>query len=437
MRPADDERLRRWRLVLGQPAAEPTDAPLTEADLGMDRVLEALYDTERKGGLGPSSPNVARWLGDIRGYFPASVVRVMQQDALDRLGLRQMLLEPELLAAAEPDIHLVASLLALGRVIPQRTKETARMVVRQRPPGRAQERPHAQHRQRVQVYRRAEQRDVLRLDVWERDALGRPQLREVVVRRVVQELERRLAQPTRQAVTGSLSRATRSRRPRVAEIDWDRTIRANLRHYDRDRRTVVAERLVGRGRRRSALRDIVLCVDQSGSMAASLVYSSVFAAVLASLRAVTTRMIVFDTAVADLTDQLHDPVDLLFGTQLGGGTDINRALAYCQQVITRPAQTILVLITDLFEGGDAAELLKRTAAIVQSGTTVICLLALNDHGAPAFESKHAAAFAGIGVPTFACTPDLFPDLMAAAIQKRDIGLWAARHEIVAARPAAS
>jgi len=385
MRPADDERLRRWRLVLGQPAAEPTDAPLTETDLGMDRVLEALYDSERKGGLGPSSPNVARWLGDIRGYFPASVVRVMQQDALDRLGLRQMLLEPELLAAAEPDIHLVASLLALGRVIPQRTKETARMVVR----------------------------------------------------RVVQELERRLAQPTRQAVTGSLSRATRSRRPRVAEIDWDRTIRANLRHYDRDRRTVVAERLVGRGRRRSALRDIVLCVDQSGSMAASLVYSSVFAAVLASLRAVTTRMIVFDTAVADLTDQLHDPVDLLFGTQLGGGTDINRALAYCQQVITRPAQTILVLITDLFEGGDAAELLKRTAAIVQSGTTVICLLALNDHGAPAFESKHAAAFAGLGVPTFACTPDLFPDLMAAAIQKRDIGLWAARHEIVAARPAAS
>ncbi len=329
MRPADDERLRRWRLVLGQPAAEPTDAPLTETDLGMDRVLEALYDSERKGGLGPSSPNVARWLGDIRGYFPASVVRVMQQDALDRLGLRQMLLEPELLAAAEPDIHLVASLLALGRVIPQRTKETARMVVR----------------------------------------------------RVVQELERRLAQPTRQAVTGSLSRATRSRRPRVAEIDWDRT--------------------------------------------------------LASLRAVTTRMIVFDTAVADLTDQLHDPVDLLFGTQLGGGTDINRALAYCQQVITRPAQTILVLITDLFEGGDAAELLKRTAAIVQSGTSVICLLALNDHGAPAFESKHAAAFAGLGVPTFACTPDLFPDLMAAAIQKRDIGLWAARHEIVAARPAAS
>ena len=185
---ADDERLRRWRLVLGEPAAQSTTAALAEADRGMDRVLEALYDTERKGGLGASSPNVARWLGDIRSYFPASVVRVMQQDALDRLGLRQMLLEPELLEAAEADVHLVASLLALGRVIPQRTKETARLVVR----------------------------------------------------RVVQDLERRLAQPMRRAVAGALSRATRTRRPRVQEIDWDRTIRANLRHYDRGRRTVVA-----------------------------------------------------------------------------------------------------------------------------------------------------------------------------------------------------
>lgn len=378
---AEAERLRRWRLVLGQPADEATSAHLSEADLGMDRVLEALYDSDRTGSLGPSSPNVARWLGDIRSYFPASVVRVMQQDAVERLGLRQMLLEPELLAEVEADVHLVASLLSLGRVIPQRTKETAR----------------------------------------------------TVVRRVVQELERRLAQPTRQAVAGALSRATRSRRPRVAEIDWDRTIRANLRHYDRERRTVIAERLIGHGRRRSSLRDIVLCVDQSGSMAASVVYSSVFAAVLASLRAVTTRMVVFDTAVADLTDEIRDPVDLLFGTQLGGGTDINRALAYCQQVITRPAQTILVLITDLFEGGDATEMLKRAAGIVQRGTTVICLLALNDDGAPGFDASHAAALATLGIPAFACTPDLFPDLMAAAIQKRDIGLWAARHDIVAAR----
>jgi Mg-chelatase subunit ChlD len=379
--PQSTERLRRWRLVLGQPAADATGVALDAADVGMDRVLEALYDAERQGALGPSQPNVARWLGDIRTYFPSSVVRVMQQDALDRLGLQQMLLEPEMLAAVEPDVHLVATLLTLKQVIPKRTRETAR----------------------------------------------------IVVRKVVDDLQRQLRQRTVQAVTGALSRATRSRRPRVREIDWDRTIRANLRHYDIDRRVIVPERLVGHGRRRAALRDIVLCVDQSGSMATSVVYSGVFGAALASIPAVKTQMVVFDTSVVDLTEDLSDPVDLLFGAQLGGGTDINRALAYCQQLVTRPAQTILVLISDLYEGGDAEEMLKRAAALVHSGVNVVCLLALSDRGAPSYDQRHAAAFAALGIPSFACTPDLFPDLMAAAIHRRDLTAWAAQHDIAAVR----
>lgn len=377
----DTERFRRWRLVLGQPAEEATGAALNAEDLGMDRVLEALYDSERQGGLGASQPNVARWLGDIRTYFPSSVVRVMQQDALDRLGLQQMLLEPEMLGAVEPDVHLVSTLLLLKHVIPKRTRETAR----------------------------------------------------IVVGKVVEDLQRRLRQRTVQSVSGALNRATRSRRPRVREIDWDRTIRANLRHYDVERRLMVPERLVGHGRRRSALRDIVLCVDQSGSMATSVVYCGVFGAVLASIPAVKTQMVVFDTSVVDLTEDLSDPVDLLFGAQLGGGTDINRALAYCQQIITRPAQTILVLITDLYEGGDADEMLKRAAALVQSGVNVVCLLALSDRGAPSYDQHHAAAFAALGIPAFACTPDLFPDLMAAAIHRRDLNAWAAQHDIAAVR----
>jgi Mg-chelatase subunit ChlD len=384
------ERLRRWRLVLGGEAAAPRAAggggeglevALGGADLGMDRALASLYDAERTGNLGASAPNVNRWLGDIRTYFPTPVVRVMQQDALERLGLQRMLLEPELLEAVEPDVQLVGTLLSLSRVIPERTKETAR----------------------------------------------------AVVRRVVDDLERKLANKTVQAVRGSLNRAARTSRPRPNEIDWDRTIRANLKHYQPERRTIIPEKLVGHGRKRQSLRDIVLCVDQSGSMAASVIYSGVFGAVLASIRAVSTRMVVFDTAVVDLTDDLHDPVDLLFGTQLGGGTDINRALAYCQGVIARPTQTILVLITDLYEGGNAPEMLKRAAALVAGGVQVVCLLALSDRGAPGYHEGHAATLAGLGVPTFACTPDLFPDLMAAAIQKRDLTLWAAQHDIVAAR----
>lgn len=377
----EEERLRRWRLVLGGPAEESLGAGLGGGDLGMDRVLSALYDSERKAGLGSSSPNVARWLGDIRTYFPASTVRVLQQDALELLNLQQMLLEPELLETVEPDVHLVANLLSLSRVIPSKTKDTARRVVR----------------------------------------------------KVVDELEKRLRNPMVQAVRGSLNRAERTRRPRAGEIDWHRTIRANLKNYIAEKNTVIAERLIGYGSRRSALRDIVLCVDQSGSMAASVVYSGIFGAVLASIRAVRTRMVVFDTAVVDLTDDLQDPVDLLFGTQLGGGTDIHRALTYCEQVIDRPAQTILVLITDLYEGGDQTGMIRRAASLVASGVNVICLLALSDDGAPGYDARNAAALADLGIPSFACTPDLFPSLMAAAIQRQDVALWAARNGVVTVR----
>jgi Mg-chelatase subunit ChlD len=378
---AEEERLERWRLVLGEPAQGTLGASLGEAELRMDRALSALYDSERKAGLGGSSPHVARWLGDIREYFPASVVRVMQGDAMTRLGLTEMLLQPEMLEAVEPDVSLVATLLSLRKVIPQKTKETARKVVR----------------------------------------------------KVVDDLERRLRAPTERAVRGALSRSSRTRRPRGAEIDWDRTLRANLGNYQPERKAVVVEKLVGHGRKRSSLRDVVLCIDQSGSMAASVVYSSIFGAVLASLRAVTTRMVLFDTAVVDLSEELSDPVDLLFGTQLGGGTDIDRALAYCQQIVTRPAQTILVLITDLYEGGNAQRMLQRAAELVRSGVVVICLLSLSDQGTPGYDSHHAAQLAALGIPTFACTPDQFPELMAAAIQRQDIGAWASRHDIQLAR----
>ncbi len=388
----EKERLRRWRLVLGGEAegsrggagngeGEGIGISLDGNDLGMDRALEALYDSERSGGLGASSPKVARWLGDIRNYFPSSIVRVMQKDALERLNLTQMLLEPEMLEQVDADVHLVSTLLSLSKVIPEKTKDTARQVVR----------------------------------------------------KVVEEMERKLSNPMLQAVKGSLNRATRTYRPRPNEINWDRTIRANLKNYLPERRTIIAERLVGHGRKRSSLRDIVLCVDQSGSMATSVVYSGIFGAVLASIRAVSTRMIVFDTAVVDLTDDLQDPVDLLFGTQLGGGTDINRALAYCQQVITRPAQTILVLITDLYEGGNAQEMLRRAAELVSSGVQMVCLLSLSDNGTPSFDQHNAAALAGLGVPCFSCTPDLFPDMMAAAIQRQDLNQWAARNDIVTVR----
>ncbi|MEU8940617.1 VWA domain-containing protein [Streptomyces goshikiensis] len=375
---ADGERLRRWRMVLGGGEADGTGCALAGRDAAMDGALGALYGGggsggaprgERSAGLGGSAPNVARWLGDIRTYFPSSVVQVMQRDAIARLGLSTLLMEPEMLEAVEPDVHLVGTLLSLNKAMPETTRETAR----------------------------------------------------AVVRKVVEQLEKRLATRTRATLTGALDRSARVSRPRHADIDWNRTIRANLKNYLPEYRTVVPERLIGYGRAaQSVKKEVILCIDQSGSMAASVVYASVFGAVLASMRSIATRLVVFDTAVVDLTDQLDDPVDVLFGTQLGGGTDINRALAYCQSKITRPADTVVVLISDLYEGGIRDEMLKRVAAMKRSGVEFVTLLALSDEGAPAYDREHAAALAALGAPAFACTPDLFPEVMAAALEKRPL-----------------
>lgn len=370
----DPERLRRWRLVLGSEPAGCLGVSLSAEDGRMDEALEALYDAvQQKGGLGGSNPKVARWLGDIRRYFPSEVVQVMQKDAIERLDLKQLLLEPEVLTQAEPDVHLVSTLISLNRIIPEKTRETARMVVR----------------------------------------------------KLVDQLLRKLEQPTRQAVQGALSRSLRNRRPRLTEIDWHRTIRANLRNYLPEHKTIVPETLIGYGRRRSSLRDVVLCIDQSGSMAPSVVYSSIFGAVMASMPALSTRFVLFDTAVVDLTNELNDPVDLLFGTQLGGGTDIHKALTYCESQITRPTDTVMVLVSDLCEGGSVAGMMKTAARLKESGVQLISLLALSDEGKPWYDAKNAAAFAEMDIPVFACTPDRFPDLMAAALAKKDLKLWAA------------
>ncbi|WP_411091225.1 VWA domain-containing protein [Streptomyces sp. 049-1] len=371
------ERLRRWRLVLGGNPADGTGSTLSGQDAAMDGALTALYGKEaaarggrdRAAGLGGSAPAVARWLGDIRTYFPSSVVQVMQRDAIDRLGLAALLLEPEMLEAVEADVHLVGTLLSLNQAMPEATKETAR----------------------------------------------------AVVRKVVEDLEKRLASRTRATLTGALDRSARVTRPRHHDIDWNRTISANLKHYLPQYGTVVPERLVGYGRAsRSVRKEVLLCVDQSGSMAASVVYASVFGAVLASMPSIETRLVVFDTAVVDLTDQLDDPVDVLFGTRLGGGTDINRALAYCQSRITRPAETVVVLISDLYEGGIRDEMLGRVAAMQAAGVRFVTLLALSDEGTPAYDREHAAALAALGAPAFACTPDHFPEVMAAAIERRPL-----------------
>ena len=367
----EEEYLKRWRRILGGNEADGTGITLTQEEQRIDQSLEAVYNSDRRGGLGSSAPKVSRWLGDIREFFPQTVVQVIQRDAIKRLNITSLLTEKEMLETVVPDVHLVATLMSLSRVIPEKNKEMARQVVR----------------------------------------------------KVVDELLRKLSAPTQQAVTGALNRSARRRNPRYNEIDWKTTITKNLKNYQPEYKTIIPEVRIGYGKKRKAMKDIILCLDQSGSMGTSVIYSGIFGSVLASIPAVSTRMVVFDTAVVDLTDDLQDPVDLLFGVQLGGGTDIARALTYCQGVITRPQDTVLVLVTDLYEGGDAREMRKKFVSLVNSGVQLIVLPALNDDGAPSYDKDHAEFLANIGVPTFACTPDKFPDLMAAALSKQDIGMW--------------
>ncbi|MEX1105163.1 MAG: VWA domain-containing protein [Ilumatobacteraceae bacterium] len=390
------ERLRRWRLVLGggdQHHPDGTGVQLQGDETKIDAALSALYDaappgpragrrSNRAGGLASSAPSVARWLGDIRRYFPSGVVQVMQRDAIERLDLHRLLLEPEMLEAVEPDIHLVTTLLELQHLLPDTTRATARQVVR----------------------------------------------------RVVDQLHARLGRPTVQAVSGALARAARTRSPRHADIDWDRTVRANLKHYQPSLGTIVPEQLVGYARLGSAVRrEIIIAIDQSASMGDSIVYASVFGAALGSVRSLRTRLVAFDTSVADLTELLHDPVDVLFGVQLGGGTDLDGAISYCQSLVNRPDETVFVLISDLYEGKPGGDFIARMAAMARSGVRCVALLALSDEGAPSFDHAAAEALAALGIASFACTPDAFPDLIAAAIDRRDLTRWAGDQGMITRR----
>lgn len=366
IQPTDtDDLLLKWRLILGGKADPSGEVGLDAQQQGMSDTLDALYDSEKKGGLGASVPTVNRWLGDIRKYFPTPVVQIMQRDALERLGLNRMLLEPELLATVVPDVHLVGTLLSLSKMLPDRSRETARALVRQ----------------------------------------------------LTDDLEKRLKQPLIQAIRGSLHRSAPTRRPKHNDMDWHRTIRANLKHYQPDLKTVIPVELRGYARKQNPLRHLILLMDQSGSMADSVVHAGVISCILAGLRSLRTHVVAFDTSVVDLSEYLHDPVDLLFATQLGGGTDINQALAYGEQLVERPHDTIFILLSDLFEGGDAKAMMARIARLHAMGVQFISLLAISNEGTGAYDHQVAQALAHMGIPAFACTPEQFPEVIAKAIAR--------------------
>jgi len=364
--------LLRWRLVLGAPPAGSPAWGDTEALVGadatltgIDRALNFLYGEERSAGLGGSMPYVPQWLGDIRRYFPAPVVSFLQKDAIEMRGLKQLLLEPETLQSLEKDVSLAATLVHFKDLMPEETKRTARQVIGE----------------------------------------------------IVEELKKRLEQKTRQAVLGALRRDRHSPLRVARNLDFRRTVREGLKHYQPGLGRIIPQRVYfWANQRRFHEWRVVILVDQSGSMGESVVYASVVAAVFASLPALDTRLVFFDTAVADVSDQLSDPVDVIFGVKLGGGTDIARAVAYGSTLVAEPEKTLFILITDLYEGGDRHELLRQLGALKESRCQVMCVLALNDAGKASYDQELGRKVASLEIPTFAATPNRLVEAVERALK---------------------
>ncbi|MDR1735564.1 MAG: VWA domain-containing protein [Oscillospiraceae bacterium] len=368
------ENIRRWRLILGECAEAEFAPPLTGDDEILDGALAAIYDKTsgfsyggKDGTSGKSVPFIAKWLGDIRRFFPEETLVVIQNDAINRQNMTQLLTEPELLKTVTPDINLVTMLISLKHKIPERAKDAARQAVRE------------------------------------------------ATRKILKEIEPELRQ--------SVSSATRLRAHSPVPssvVDWHATVKKNLGRFDKERKALIPEKLVyfRRGVRQNPWR-VILALDQSGSMAESAVYASLAGCVLASLPSIKTHVVAFDAQVADLTEScLGDPVDLLFGLQIGGGTDIGKALAYCAGLATVPERTLLILISDLYEGGSRARFYGQMKALTDLGVKCVCLLALSDKGRPRFDEANAKALAEMGVPCFAAAPGTLSKVIASAINSR-------------------
>lgn len=365
-----DERTRRWQLILGKGASS---LALSPKDQRLETALELVY-TKKPGGTSSAGIHVLEWLEEIRDLFSQSTVRVLQRDAMKHLGLHSLMAEPEILDSLEPDLDLASTLLGFRHLIPTHARSAVEKVIAQ----------------------------------------------------VLENLRQKLALRLQEAARGALSSRRKIGKPRFCDVDWKATIRKNLRHWQVHEQVLIPEKLVGRTRQKGTLGRVFLAVDQSGSMIPSVIYSTLIGSVLAQLPSISTQMVLFDTRVVDVTEELQDPVGLLMGAQLGGGTLIGEALGYCRKQIASPLETTLFLVTDLYEGGEADLMLKHLAALVQSGVFVICCLALSEDGRPGFSQENAQRVASLGIPCLACTPDHLPDFLAASLRREDLNLFASQ-----------
>ena len=380
------DRMKRWRLILGEESKKDFEdlsgntLSLSDEDAMMDQALFAIYNrnnrfmggnTGQGGGKGPSAPQVSRGLGDVRTLFDKDLVKIVQADAMERCGLKQLVFEPEILENLEPDINLANTIMLLKEQIPSKSKENVREFMK----------------------------------------------------KIVDKINKLLESDIKRAVSSVLNKKRHSPIPLAAALDFKTTVRRGIKNYNKEIGNIIPEKYYFFDRSVNSPASkytVILDVDQSGSMGESVIYSSVISCILASMSALKTRIVAFDTEIVDLSEKTEDPVDLLFGFQLGGGTDINKSVAYCQKYIENPKKTIFFLISDLMEGGNRAGLMRRLEEMKESGVSVICLLAIADAGKPYYDSAMAGRIAAAGIPCFACTPERLPELLEKALKSNDL-----------------
>lgn len=376
----DTELQRRWRLVLGRDA--DTSTTLNELDQQRDSALEYLYqneyaqrghapreDGERSAGNETSQPSAVRWLAQVRRLFPRSTVEILQRQALDRYRLTALLSDPEVLRQAAPNIELVQTLLSFRHCLPEALMGEVRRIIAE----------------------------------------------------VCREVDQRLARQVRSRIEARRIRQARGGRPSYAALDWSLTLRRNLRHYDPQGETMVLERLYYNPQRRRQLPwEIIVLIDQSGSMSPSVIHAAVLAGIFCKVRSLQTRVLLFDTQVVELDGRIDDPVETLLAVQLGGGTDIGLALQHAERLISQPRRCMLVLISDFYEGGDPAVLLNCAERLHDSGVSLLGLAALDEQARPDYDQSLAQALLARGMPVAAMTPEHLADWVGTCMAGRDV-----------------
>ena len=377
--PPAETSLGRWRLMLGKYAERQMPDCMTPAQQRMSVAMERLYSREYRqrgvrqgrqlgpGSLDPSQLNIPQWLGEIRELFPESTCQVITQHALDRYGMTELIKDPKTLADLEPSTELLASVLALkGQMDKAAMQEVRRLV-----------------------------------------------------RRVVEDIQRRLKHAIQQRVTGTRNRFQNSHLRSAQNFDAHKTIRRNLKHYDPQRRQLVVQRPYFFSRvRRHLPWEIILCVDQSGSIASSLIHSAVLAGAIAELPSMRVRLVVFDTSVVDLSEHVTDPVEVLMSVQLGGGTNIGKAMGYCRTLVRDPKRTIVVLVTDFCEGADPRGLRQTIRGMKSDGCHLIGLASLDEGGGMWFDQQMASRLVADGMEIAAVTPTRLAEWLAEVMQRK-------------------